>query len=52
MLVETELPVAEIAIRCGFSEPQRMTEVFGRELGIAPGAFRQSHRMMGNDIET
>jgi transcriptional regulator GlxA family with amidase domain len=47
MLVETDLPVAEIATRCGFSEPQRMTEVFGRELGIAPGVFRQSHRMAG-----
>lgn len=48
MLIDTDLTVAEIAIRCGFSEPQRMTEVFGRELGIAPGAFRQSHRLAGN----
>ena len=48
MLIETDLPVAEIAERCGFSEPQRMTEVFGRELGIAPGAFRQSHRLAGH----
>lgn len=47
MLIATDLPVAEIAMRCGFSEPQRMTEVFGRELGLAPGAFRQSHRLAG-----
>ena len=47
MLIETELPVADIAIRCGFSEPQRMTEVFGRELGLAPGSFRRSHRLTG-----
>jgi len=46
MLIETDLSVAAIADRCGFSEPQRMTEVFGRELGTAPGAFRQSHRSM------
>lgn len=45
MLIETDLSVAEVAERCGFSEPQRMTEVFGRELGVAPGAFRQSHRL-------
>jgi len=44
MLIDTDLSVADIAHRCGFSEPQRMTEVFGRELGVAPGAFRQSHR--------
>lgn len=49
MLMETNLPVAEIATRCGFSEPQRMTEVFGRELGLAPGAFRQSHRLTGGN---
>lgn len=44
LLVETDLSVAEVADRCGFSEPQRMTEVFARELGEPPGAFRQAHR--------
>lgn len=44
MLIETDLPVADISERCGFSAPQRMTEVFGRELGVAPGGFRQSYR--------
>jgi LacI family transcriptional regulator len=48
MLIDTDLSIAEIALRAGFSEPQRMTEVFGRELGIAPGAFRQSHRLGGD----
>lgn len=47
MLIETDLSVADISERCGFSEPQRMTVVFGRELGVAPGAFRQSHRSAG-----
>lgn len=46
MLVETDLPIAEIAGRCGFSEPQRMTEVFSRELGQAPGAFRKVHQRL------
>lgn len=46
LLIETGLAVADVADRCGFSEPQRMTEVFGRELGQTPGAFRQSHRSM------
>lgn len=47
MLIETDLSVAEIATRCGFTEPQRMTEVFSRELGLAPGLFRQTHRLAG-----
>jgi LacI family transcriptional regulator len=50
LLVETDLSVAEISDRCGFSEPQRMTEVFGRELGVAPGVFRQSHCPAGRRV--
>jgi len=42
MLIETDLSVADIAARCGFSEPQRMSEVFKRELNFAPGAYRKS----------
>jgi len=42
LLAETDLPIAEIAIKCGFSEPQRLTEVFRRELDLSPGAFRKS----------
>ncbi len=45
LLTETDLPVAEIAIKCGFTEPQRLTEVFRRELDLSPGAFRQSRRI-------
>ena len=45
LLIETDLSVAEVAIKCGFSEPQRMTEVFRRELDLSPGAFRQSRRI-------
>lgn len=44
MLTATNLSVSDIAARCGFSESQRMSELFGRELGMAPGAFRQAHR--------
>ena len=44
LLIDTSLSVAEIANRCGFSEPQRMTEVFSRELDTSPGAFRRSHQ--------
>ena len=50
MLIETNLSIADIAENCGFNEPQRMSEVFTRELGEAPGAFRKAHhRMAGHD---
>lgn len=41
LLWETSLSVAEISDACGFAEPQRLTEVFKRELGLSPKVFRQ-----------
>ncbi|MEO1615397.1 MAG: DNA-binding transcriptional regulator [Planctomycetota bacterium] len=42
MLVETELPVAEIAGRCGFENPEYMPVVFRRETGQTPSGYRRS----------
>lgn len=48
LLIETNLSIAEIAHHCGFGEPQRMTEVFQREIAQAPGAFRKAHRRLAD----
>lgn len=37
-----ELPLAEIALRCGFTSVQYMYTVFRRELGCTPKAFQDS----------
>jgi LacI family transcriptional regulator len=41
LLLETSLPMPEIARRSGFSSPQRMAVVFSQTLGEAPTACRQ-----------
>ncbi len=44
MLLETDLPLAEIADICGFSDQSHFTRVFGGALGLAPGEWRRSRR--------
>jgi LacI family transcriptional regulator len=44
MLLETELPLAEIAVRCGFENPEYMPVVFRREIGQTPSQYRRSAR--------
>lgn len=41
MLVETELPLAEIASRCGFENPEYMPVVFRRQTGQTPSGYRR-----------
>jgi AraC-like DNA-binding protein/mannose-6-phosphate isomerase-like protein (cupin superfamily) len=43
MLLNTELPIKQIAASVGYPDTHYFTTVFGREKGTTPGAFRQSH---------
>ncbi|MFN3189021.1 MAG: substrate-binding domain-containing protein [Aureliella sp.] len=42
MLVETKLPLAEVALRCGFDNPEYLPVVFRREIGQSPSDFRRA----------
>ncbi len=44
LLVDTDLPLTVVAHKAGFRHPQYMAEVFRRELGQTPGAFRTASR--------
>ena len=41
LIQETELPIAEIALRSGFSSQSHFTTSFRRLLGVTPGSFRR-----------
>ena len=41
-LLAGELPIAEIAFRCGFSHQEHLTRLFGRQFGTTPAAYRRS----------
>ena len=43
-LLSTPLSVAEIAEKCGFRTPYYFTNVFKKQCGLAPSAFRAVHR--------
>ena len=40
----TELSLAEIASRCGYSDYNYFITVFTREMGISPGAWRSAQK--------
>jgi AraC-like DNA-binding protein len=43
LLVKSKAPLAEIACRCGFADQSHMSRIFGRVMGISPGAWRREH---------
>ena len=42
LLATSPLPIAEIALACGFSHQEHMTRIFRREIGLTPAAYRRS----------
>jgi LacI family transcriptional regulator len=43
-LIDTDLPLSDIAERVNFQHPQYMSELFKKKIGQTPGAYRQSFR--------
>ncbi len=44
LLINTELPIPEVAVRCGFSTPQYFARVFCEEHKLTPLKFRHHHQ--------
>jgi AraC family transcriptional regulator len=40
LLLHTGLPLADVAVRCGFADQSHFTKVFHRKVGTSPGYFR------------
>ncbi len=40
LLADTETPLAEIAMICGFADQSHFSAVFKREVGLTPSRFR------------
>lgn len=40
LLLESDMPLAEIAAETGFSSQAHLTGIFGRAVGMTPGAYR------------
>jgi AraC family transcriptional regulator len=44
LLVLGEVPLAEIAARCGFADQSHFTRVFAKITGLSPGRWRRIHK--------
>jgi LacI family transcriptional regulator len=42
LLTESDLPLAEVALKAGFEHPEYMSRLFKKKMGITPGEFRKS----------
>lgn len=42
LLRQSRLPLAQIALECGFADQSHFTNTFVRHVGIAPGLWRRS----------
>jgi AraC family transcriptional regulator len=42
LMLSTKLPLADIALICGFGDQSYFTRVFSRSIGASPGAWRKS----------
>jgi AraC-like DNA-binding protein len=42
LLASSDLPIVDIAIRCGFSDQTAFTRAFGRIVGDSPGRWRRA----------
>lgn len=43
-LIETDMPIAEIALQSGFESPVSLSKIFKRVQGIQPSRYRHIHR--------
>jgi AraC family transcriptional regulator len=41
LLAENDMPLAELALECGFANQAHFTAAFSREVGISPGRYRR-----------
>lgn len=44
MLADDSMPLAELALECGFANQAHFTAAFSREVGISPGRYRRAVR--------
>ena len=44
LLLSSDMPLAQIALDCGFSAQSHMTSAFKKHLGVTPAVYRQQNR--------
>lgn len=45
LLTETDMPLAEVARKCGFGQMKYFSEAFRKKIGVPPGQYRAKNRV-------
>ena len=46
LLVDTNVPISEVALACGLTDQPHLTRLFHREYGAPPNAWRRAHSQL------
>jgi len=41
LLAQSTVPIAQVAVLCGFSDPSHFAALFKRTMGLTPSAYRR-----------
>jgi AraC family transcriptional regulator len=52
MLTETDEPIAQVALACGFSHQEHLTNIFKRQVGLTPTGVRRGGRHVSWRIQS
>jgi AraC-like DNA-binding protein len=44
MLMSTQIPITEVALRCGFNSFSQFNRIFRKHIGMAPSAYRKKYQ--------
>jgi AraC-like DNA-binding protein len=51
LLVTTELPLSDVALRTGFYDQSHFSNQFSKRYGVPPSKYRSLHMAGGNEVE-
>jgi LacI family transcriptional regulator len=51
LLAQTDLPLSEIAERCGFTHVEYLSVVFRKKAGLPPSQYRAKHRVQQSAVD-
>ena len=52
MLINTQIPITEAALRCGFSSFSQFNRVFRKHIGMAPSEYRKQYQLLPTEFDT
>ena len=51
ILINTQIPVTEAAIACGFSSFSQFNRVFQKHIGMSPTQYRKQNQMLNSELD-